>query len=360
MAPPPVPPASTSRLPSQCSPRNPNSNLNSVLQDILLDLEDIFLKAVYNGDLRLVKKMVRALDDGEGRIAQKMGAVKHSSFGIGVLHFAALGRSLPMCRYLVEDLRMDVDDICPAGETPLTFAIGFENVDVVRYLLNHDADTEKLNEDGLTPLYVAAAIGQCEIVEVLLSKGAHIDALSTGETALHAAAHGRHDNVVKILLDHCADHNKINFGDCTPLVCAIDARSLKCVKLLLEAGADVNCVGFETPLIVAAGIGLTDILKCLVLAGADPNVHDSFGRTPVEIAACYSTRKDVEILFPVTSRIPSVSDWSVDGIVSYAKPVLPSKEVMLAITKSEACEAYTNTDFLAAVEKYTKDESFRR
>ncbi|KQJ99481.2 26S proteasome non-ATPase regulatory subunit 10 isoform X3 [Brachypodium distachyon] len=354
MAPPPVPPASTSRLPSQCSPRNPNSNLNSVLQDILLDLEDIFLKAVYNGDLRLVKKMVRALDDGEGRIAQKMGAVKHSSFGIGVLHFAALGRSLPMCRYLVEDLRMDVDDICPAGETPLTFAIGFENVDVVRYLLNHDADTEKLNEDGLTPLYVAAAIGQCEIVEVLLSKGAHIDALSTGETALHAAAHGRHDNVVKILLDHCADHNKINFGDCTPLVCAIDARSLKCVKLLLEAGADVNCVGFETPLIVAAGIGLTDILKCLVLAGADPNVHDSFGRTPVEIAACYSTRKDVEILFPVTSRIPSVSDWSVDGIVSYAKPVLPSKEVMLAITKSEACEAYTNTDFLAAVEKYTK------
>lgn len=27
---------------------------------------------------------------------------------------------------------------------------------------------------------------------------------------------------------------------------------------------------------------------------------------------------------------------------------------MLAITKSEACEAYTNTDFLAAVEKYTK------
>lgn len=63
--------------------------------------------------------MVRALDDGEGRIAQKMGAVKHSSFGIGVLHFAALGRSLPMCRYLVEDLRMDVDDICPAGESAL-------------------------------------------------------------------------------------------------------------------------------------------------------------------------------------------------------------------------------------------------
>lgn len=56
------------------------------------------------------------------------------------------------------------------GETPLTFAIGFENVDVVRYLLNHGADTEKLNEDGLTPLYVAAAIGIISIHKYLLCK----------------------------------------------------------------------------------------------------------------------------------------------------------------------------------------------
>lgn len=28
-------------------------------------------------------------------------------------------------------------------------------------------------------------------------------------------------------------------------------------------------------------------------------------------------RKDVEILLPVTSRIPSVHDWSVDGMITY-------------------------------------------
>lgn len=48
----------------------------------------------------------------------------------------------------------------------------------------------------------------------------------------------------------------------------------------------MNCVGFETPLIVAAGIGLTDILKCLVLAGADPNVHDSVSLSTLLLHGC--------------------------------------------------------------------------
>lgn len=33
-------------------------------------------------------------------------------------------------------------------------------------------------------------------------------------------------------------------------------------------------IGTETPLALAATYGLTDILKCLVQAGADPNVRD--------------------------------------------------------------------------------------
>uniref|UniRef100_A0A453HU54 Uncharacterized protein n=1 Tax=Aegilops tauschii subsp. strangulata TaxID=200361 RepID=A0A453HU54_AEGTS len=36
--------------------------------------------------------------------------------------------------------------------------------------------------------------------------------------------------------------------------------------------------------------------------------------TPIEIAARSGMREHVEILFPVTSRIPKVRDWSVDGI----------------------------------------------
>jgi hypothetical protein len=42
------------------------------------------------------------------------------------------------------------------------------------------------------------------------------------------------------------------------------------------------------------------------------------GRMPIELAAVYGTREDVEILFPLTNPIPTVADWSVDGVITYA------------------------------------------
>ena len=42
---------------------------------------------------------------------------------------------------------------------------------------------------------------------------------------------------------------------------------------------------------------------------------------PVEIAVLYGSREDVEIFFPVTPCIPTVHDWSIDGIIRHAKSV---------------------------------------
>uniref|UniRef100_A0ACD6A0G3 Uncharacterized protein n=1 Tax=Avena sativa TaxID=4498 RepID=A0ACD6A0G3_AVESA len=237
-----------------------------------------FLKAAFDGDLRLVKRGARAVGRGaEGRrLAEKLGAVR-DGYGNGLLHSAAIGGSLPVCRYLVEDLRLDVDDAGPQGETTLTFAIGRQNVDLVRYFLDQGADVHKVNDSGSTPLNFAAATrGCCEIVELLLSKGADVDEIHFGGTALHLAANHGLDDTMKVLLDHHADH-KITLGGSgyTALFIATAMCSLKCVKLLLEAGADVDGACKETPLMVAATAGSTDILKCLVLAGADANVPDS-------------------------------------------------------------------------------------
>ncbi|KAF7043071.1 hypothetical protein CFC21_052506 [Triticum aestivum] len=314
-----------------------------------------FLKAAFDGDLRLVKRGGEGAGRGaEGRrLAEKLGAVR-DGICIGLLHMAALGGSLPVCRYLVEDIRLDVDDVGPMGETPLTCAISRQNAYLVCYFLDHGADTEKLNSEGYTPLHFATNQGYVDIVELLLSKGANPDGLSHGGTALHVAANNGHDDIiVKVLLDHHADHKIALSGtDSTALVIATAACSLKCVKLLLEAGADVDGIGKDTPLIIAALAGSTDILKCLVLAGADANDIDSYGHTPIEIAARSGMREHVKILFPVTSRIPKVRDWSVDGIIGNVKSVPSSKKTMLASAKSKAHEAFKNGKHLIAARIY--------
>jgi hypothetical protein len=69
--------------------------------------------------IRFVSEAARALGRGaEGRrLAEKMGSVMDGS-GMRLIHFAALGGSLPVCRYLLEDLGLDVDVDGPFGGSP--------------------------------------------------------------------------------------------------------------------------------------------------------------------------------------------------------------------------------------------------
>uniref|UniRef100_A0A8R7UCL0 Uncharacterized protein n=1 Tax=Triticum urartu TaxID=4572 RepID=A0A8R7UCL0_TRIUA len=200
--------------------------------------------------------------------------------------------------------------------------------------------------------------GVCDMIEVLLSKGADINSLSYCMTPLHAAIMEDQDAAVKTLLDQHADCNKAMSIHCTPLIAALRVRSLKCVRLLIKAGAHVNGVGPLTPLIVAANEGLTDFYKCLLEAGADPDLRGDGGQLPIEIAAHHNRRKDVEILFPVTSRIPYVRDWSIDGILAYAKSLPKVEDDPLfkmgpAYLKSEGSKAYKRKDYVSAINFYT-------
>ncbi|EES05079.1 hypothetical protein SORBI_3004G148900 [Sorghum bicolor] len=259
---------------------------------------------------------------------------------------------------MVEELHTDVDASDDKGDTPLAYAIQGGTVDTVQYLLDHDANPDKPIGKGSTPLHLAAAGGNCEMLKALLSKGANVDSLSDTGTPLHVAAYCKQDGAMKILLDHGADYNKVFNTLCTPLFVSLTSRSLECVKLLIKAGADVKGVGTVTPLIVAVNNGLTDFYNCLLEAGADPDVRDDFGHLPIELAAYENRRKDVEILLPVTSRVPYVRDWSVDGIIDFVRS-MPSVEgdpmykMKPDDIKFEGNKAYKRKDYLTAVKLYS-------
>uniref|UniRef100_A0A453DFM3 Uncharacterized protein n=1 Tax=Aegilops tauschii subsp. strangulata TaxID=200361 RepID=A0A453DFM3_AEGTS len=44
-----------------------------------------------------------------------------------------------------------------------------------------------------------------------------------------------------------------------------------------------------------------------------------YGNLPIELAAKRDCMEEVEMLFPLTSPIPTIPNWSIDGIISHAK-----------------------------------------
>lgn len=249
---------------------------------------------------------------------------------LGPLHDAARKGKMDTCKHLVENLGFDVDVRANdgSGKTPLACAVSCGKVIAVRYLLHKGADINKQDVMGFAPLHYTAKKGYDGLARLLLSRGANVDLDSSEGTPLHvAAAHGN-SVVMQILLEHHADPDRVSPDLCTPLanvLCAAlekvsESDCLKCMKLLVKAGADLNSTNPDTPLVIATSKGLPGCVDYLLEAGADANIPMKHGgSTPIEIAAKSGSRSLVESLIPFTSPIQTVSDWCIEGIIAYAR-----------------------------------------
>nr|CAN69337.1 hypothetical protein VITISV_032631 [Vitis vinifera] len=304
-------------------------------------------------------RLAAQLDDGKG-LAGTVADVKDANKR-GALHFAAREGRTEVCKYLLEELKLDVDAKDEDGETPLLHAARQGHTVTAKYLLDHGADPAIPSDLGATALHHSAGIGDIELLRFLLSKGVDIDSQSDAGTPLiWAAGHGQHD-AVKVLLEHHANPNAETDDNITPLLSAVAAGSLACLELLIQAGARVNIIaGGATPLHIAADIGSPEIINCLLKAGADPNVTDEDGQKAIQVAAARGNRGVVEILFPLTSPIQSVPEWTIDGIIEHMQSemgkqqVSPEAKKKAAEAKSRGDDAFKAKDYYMAVDAYTQ------
>ncbi|XP_037448316.1 ankyrin-1-like isoform X1 [Triticum dicoccoides] len=320
---------------------------------------DAALRAAFYGDLRRLRATVKSLVDP--RVV-----FSFDRDGLGVLHLATVRGHIEVCKYLVEELGGDVNAPAPgvgdfAGVTPFMTSVQSDDVSTVKYLLDRGGDLTKADGKGRSVLHHAATVGSCKVTEFLLSKGVPVDIHYGYGTPLHLAATNEQDKIVKILLEHHADANTSVTSLGSALMGALLCRSLKCMKLLIKGGADVNRMTslLMTPLVFTAGRkDYTNFMQFLLKAGADPNIPDGFGRLPIEHAVRRDCMEQVEMLFPLTSPIPSIPNWSIDGIISYekfesAKPMDQRHlERAKAIYKSQADHAFRLKDYKFASKSY--------
>ena len=123
--------------------------------------------------------------------------------------FCKLGAYGDVRRLLTEGV--DINSRDPNGDTPLLTALLTGNMTVVRELLNYQSETNILdvncqNNVQSTPLHIASARGDMELVQALITRNANINAQNEyGATPLHFASLNGRLEIVKQLLNSGAD-----------------------------------------------------------------------------------------------------------------------------------------------------------
>uniref|UniRef100_A0A8C8E078 Kinase D-interacting substrate 220a n=1 Tax=Oryzias sinensis TaxID=183150 RepID=A0A8C8E078_9TELE len=149
-------------------------------------------------------------------------------------------------------------------------------------------DVDSRSDNGQTPLMVAAELGNLEIVQEFIRRGANVDLDDVDcWTALISAAKEGHIEVVRELLENHANLEHRDLGGWTALMWAAYKGRTDVAELLLGKGANPNITGQYSvyPIIWAAGRGHAEIVHLLLQHGAKVNCSDKYGTTPLIWAA---------------------------------------------------------------------------
>lgn len=131
----------------------------------------------------------------------------------------------------------DPNSLDPKGQPGLTVAIQRDSRRVLEALLAEPStDVNQPNAAGETALMLAAIRGDLALCERLLERGGRVD--RPGWAPLHYAASGPNPKAVELLLARGADIDAQSPNGSTPLMMAARYGSEESVRLLLARGAD--------------------------------------------------------------------------------------------------------------------------
>jgi ankyrin repeat protein len=255
--------------------------------------------------------------------------------GMTALLYAARDGNLEAVEALIES-GADVKQVSGGdGSSPINIAIANGHYTVGKYLLDHGADPNLANLDGLTPLYATVnmryapvswapnprtdqeRVSSVELMQALLERGANANARVRGKlwfsptshdrgwvdhkgaTAFWRAAMSSDVEAMRILVAGGADPKLATDSGVTPLMVAAGIgwagnfsqnapdSWMEAVQYCLELGADVNAVenrkGY-TALHGAASRGDDEMVQYLVDHGARVDVLGKDGNSPADMA----------------------------------------------------------------------------
>ena len=231
--------------------------------------------------------------------------------GTTALHWAVYYSDLALVKQLIAQ-KADIRAKNEFGATPMSQAAITGNVDILKALLDAGIKADEPGADAQTPLMVIARTPNVKAAELLIKAGADVNVAEKwrGQTALMWAAAERQPEMLQLLIDKGAKVNTKSLpnnwerqvtaeprmkilppGSLTALHYAAREGCTDCVAKLIKAGADLNVVDGDgvTPLVMAGLNARWDSMKLLLEAGANPDKWDVYGRNPLYMVVDYNT-----------------------------------------------------------------------
>lgn len=240
-----------------------------------------FIKQVKNNDVVSLRKLLLGLDEIL-RYYVKLMVDKH---GRTALHIAAREGYFEIVKELLED-NAEIEVFDEHFQTPFHHAIISGKIDIVKYLFEKGASFKIQDKYKMTPLAYSARHGQLEILKFLIDHDADFNMPDrNGITPFeHAAKNGYLDIVIYLHEKGANIHASDKFG-MTAFSWAAKSGHLNVLQYLKkEHDVDVNQTDIfnMTPLQIAVKAHKWEVVKLLVEWRADLNISDQNGVTALK------------------------------------------------------------------------------
>ncbi|KAI4180603.1 MAG: hypothetical protein L6R41_007137 [Letrouitia leprolyta] len=243
------------------------------------------------------------------------------------------------------------------GQTPLYLASAKGFASIVELLLEEAADTSIRTSAGRTALYKAGGNGRDDIVELLLRYGAD-PALGRGrygETTLYKAAWYDDLDTVDLLLDYETDVNIRNKKKMESYKGPVEKILHGIMAGLSNDHAIMNAWG-KTALHAAAYRGHEETLKLLIDAGADIEAVGNDGQTPMYLAAQQKHQGIVQILLKAGAQLESEKHDPVLALLNERNERKEgnNKQVAFSGKQREMAKIGSSDPFVGIIADFTK------
>ncbi|KAI4892274.1 hypothetical protein NFI96_011998 [Prochilodus magdalenae] len=183
-------------------------------------------------------------------------------------------------------------------------------------------DVTSIPPGDVEPIILAIRKGDVQTVSELAASASCIQAQTEDWTALHEAAQcGQADCLKALLKAKPSSVDKRTLQEQTALLIATDGKHLDCVKCLLEAGADpdISNKNKETPLYKACEQESTDIVRVILAFGGAVNQRCHRGWTALHEAVRRGNTELCETLLQAGATIDPPSTYGITPLIEAAR-----------------------------------------